>query len=55
MSGLGELTEDLAPLKRRNSIEITPVNFEADMKRLIRAVRSSRKRREKRVAATRPD
>ena len=53
MSALGDLTEDLQPLKRRNSIEITPVNFEADLQRLIHAIRTSKTRRKR--AARKPD
>ncbi|MBI2764833.1 MAG: toll/interleukin-1 receptor domain-containing protein [Chloroflexi bacterium] len=53
MSALGELPEDLSRLRRRNAIEVSAVNFDADMKRLIRAVRSSRSRRKN--AATMPD
>lgn len=45
MGALGELPEDLSRLRRRNAIEISAVNFEADMQRLTRAIRSSKSRR----------
>ena len=42
MATLGTLPEDLSRLRRRNAIEISPVHFEADVKRLVQAIRGSR-------------
>ncbi|OAI43489.1 hypothetical protein AYO38_10765 [bacterium SCGC AG-212-C10] len=46
MRQLGPLPADLSRLTQRNSIEITAVNFDPDMKRLLRAIRGARRRKQ---------